>query len=150
MDQIEECVREIVARVAERHRDQISSDHLLLDDLGIDGDDATALFELYHERFGLDLSSLHLSRHFGSEGLPRAFGAVAITSGALGGVCAAMTRLPGWTGIVFTLVFIALWAGPLKMWPMKPVSLIPITVGDLIDSAKAGHWIDLNNRPAEP
>ena len=122
----------------------------MLDDLGIDGDDATALFELYRERFELDLGSLHLSRHFGSEGVPLGSGAVVVTSGALGGVCAAVTQLPGWTGIVFTLAFIAIWAGPLKMWPMKRVSLIPITVGDLIASARIGRWIDLNDRPAEP
>lgn len=36
------------------------------------------------------------------------------------------------------------------MWPMKRVSLIPITVGDLIASARIGRWIDLNDRPAEP
>lgn len=150
MDQIEDSVRNLVAQFAERRPDQLSDDHRLLDDLGIDGDDASSLFEGYHEMFNIDLSGLQLSRHFGSEGIPSVFGAVAIISGALGGVGAAITKLPVWTGIVFTLAFIALWAGPLKMWPMKPVFLIPITVGDLIASARAGHWIDLNDRPAEP
>ena len=41
----------------------------LLEDIGIDGDDADEFFQKYSEKFKVDLSEMNWDKHFGSEGL---------------------------------------------------------------------------------
>lgn len=119
-------------------------------DLGIDGDDASGLFDLYQERFKFHLNELQWSRHFGSEGIPLTFGIGLLVYALIVGLIAGIVGLPKWAAIVFGLAGVVIWLWPLRQWPLKPVTLIPITIGDLIVSARAGRWIDLNDRPTEP
>jgi len=58
-DSIEARVIEFVARVAEIKPERVTLTTRLLDDLGIDGDEAVALFKGVHEQFGTDLTHLY-------------------------------------------------------------------------------------------
>jgi acyl carrier protein len=62
----------------------------LLQDLGMDGDDAVDFFNSLHERFGTDLTHLHehWSEHFGAEGFSCWNGLVIIPAAVIGGVVA--------------------------------------------------------------
>ncbi len=46
---------------------QINLNSTLLGDLGIDGDDAWAIFEYCHEKYGLDLSAFDFNEYFRNE-----------------------------------------------------------------------------------
>lgn len=83
----------------------------LLGDLGVDGDDAHELLEAFGARFDVDLSELDFGRHFGNEGLPPWF-------------------LLGW-----------LWTlSRGGDTPEARAGLEPVSIGDLVEAARAGRW----------
>lgn len=52
-----------------KYRFPLTSETRLLEDLGIDGDDAVEFFEAFQEKFQVDLSDLNLGKYFNDEGL---------------------------------------------------------------------------------
>ncbi len=67
MTQLESDVIEIVAEESGRQKSQVSLDSTLLDDLGVDGDDAWELLERLHERYKVNFSEFEFMRHFRNE-----------------------------------------------------------------------------------
>jgi acyl carrier protein len=64
---LEQKVKEFVARRINVKPECISLQTRLLEDLGIDGDDAVDLFEVFAQEFQVDISSLDLNKYFGPE-----------------------------------------------------------------------------------
>ena len=85
----------------------------LLEDLGLDGDDASEFLAAYAERFHVDLTGMQFDRHFGSEGASP---------------LELVTALLYWLG---------LWR----------IDHVPITIGDLVQSANRGAWIEVGTSP---
>src|SRR5262245_57265229 len=73
VNQAVEDVEEAVKRAIAEHRGmtprELAPQARLLDDLGVDGDDAEELLSDIARRFDVDFSRLHFDRHFGPEGL---------------------------------------------------------------------------------
>src|SRR5262245_19921421 len=82
---------ELIAYSAEIVTAKIMSSSRLLDDLGIDGDDAAELFASIHDRFGTDLTLLYANwdRHFGPEGIPPETGMIFVLAAFVGGLISA-------------------------------------------------------------
>jgi acyl carrier protein len=107
-------VRAFAAEQTDARAERLTPATTLFGDLGVDGDDADELFAAFATEFGVDLSGLDLSRHFGPEAWPPW----------------ALLILPLWM----------LWmARPGE--PHKKAGVIPITLGDLLRSAEAGRWV---------
>jgi hypothetical protein len=113
----------------------------LLQDLGMDGDDAVAFFTLLHERFGTDLTALHeaWSDHFGPEGFSCWNGLVIVPVAGIGGVAAGLLGLGTAGGIAITVILLALWLWVMKTWG-PPEKMQPITVAQVIAAVEAGAW----------
>lgn len=77
----------------------------------VDGDDAEEFLNAFGARFDVDLSELDLQRHFGAEGLPPWF-------------------LLEWLAAVFRP------GGA----PEARARLQPVSIGDLVEAARAGRW----------
>lgn len=106
-------VRQFIAQFCAVDCGRIHNSATLLGDLGIDGDDAVDFFQEFRDEFGVDLSSLELSRHFGPEGLPL------------------------WAPLLpFVWLVNAMHSGRHK----QKLGLAPISVMDLIDAAARGKW----------
>ena len=61
----------IIALLADKRGirpERIKKTSCLLEDLGMDGDDAAEFFEKYGNQFGVDLKNMQWNRHFGPEG----------------------------------------------------------------------------------
>ncbi|MDG2531330.1 DUF1493 family protein [Caulobacter endophyticus] len=110
----------------------------LLDDLGIDGDDADAFFRDFGARFGVDLAPLHArwDRHFGNEAdwrlsLPTLLVVILLT-------VAIITRsawaVAGGVLVVAAAIFF-IWRSLRRNEPN-----LPVTVGDLIEAVETGRW----------
>jgi hypothetical protein len=114
-------------------------------DLGVDGDDASELFQRLHERFGTDFSALNAqwTEFFYTEGVSLGgllFGlALMIPATALTVWIAMMldlsTQVGGAIGIV---MFFALWFCVGKLLPRK--SKRPLTIEGLAQVVQAGAW----------
>lgn len=113
----------------------------LLQDLGMDGDDAVDFFISVQERFGTDLTALHerWSDHFGPEGFSCWNGLVIIPAAVIGGVAAVLADLGPAGGVVITAALLALWLWVMKNWG-PPDKTQPITVGQVIAAVEAGAW----------
>lgn len=111
----------------------------LLQDLGIDGDDAAEFFDAIHNRFGTDLTLLRedWDTHFGPEGLSIAPIGKLVAAAACVGVPAMLTGLP----ILLCGVLAA--AGAAGAWmiprsnnaPSRPIRLIQVS-----DAVERGRW----------
>jgi acyl carrier protein len=113
----------------------------LLQDTGMDGDDAVEFFRDFERRYEADLASLyaHWDRHFGPEGLgtPRSFLVMLVLLFApIVLIPLGVSPLWGW-GI--ELAGIVVWLWPLRQWPLKD-DTIAVTVGDLASAAETKRW----------
>lgn len=115
----------------------------LLQDLGIDGDDAVNLFVSLQEQFGTDLTRLreHWSEHFRTtrSGCWTAlvpfpsfivFVLVMVSTGSKAlGVAAALA---------FAFLVISAWI--IHRRRLRDIIMVPITVGQVVAAAEAGMW----------
>lgn len=110
----------------------------LLQDLGMDGDDAVEFFESVHRQFGTDLSHLYenWSAHFGAEAAPW-FWFIAIFVGGVVPLSAGAAGLQWFWA--FSLCSISAAASIWLTWKMGN-RLRPITVDDLVAAVEAGRW----------
>ena len=61
-------VESFVLKFRPRRKGPLSADTRLLDDLGMDADDAVEFMEAFSEEFNVDMSEFEFKRHFGPEG----------------------------------------------------------------------------------
>lgn len=148
MDQtLDQQVVALVARFTDRPVGEITPNLTLLDDLGMDGDDAVEFFEAFEADFQPDLQALHTRwrSHFGPEGwtlsnIGQVISAILVLSAPIT-VFAALTGVPRWLAISSGMAAFLIWFLPLRMWPFRPRALNPISVEDLVTTAKAGRWM---------
>lgn len=123
-----------------RHKVQPSS--RLVEDLGMDGDDAVDFFNTIHERFGTDLAKLHAnwSEHFGPEGSSCGINLVIIPVAIIGGLVAGVAQSSIVWGIALTVALLAAaWLWVMRRWePQAP--MIPVTVAEVVAAVEAGVW----------
>ncbi len=143
-DPLVERVLNFTARHIPSARGRISLDSRLLQDLGLDGEDALEFFEAYDTEFEVDLTLLikqNWRKHFGPQG--------GVSWIAVAGffvcylVAAALERVTAWPPQwIWYLAAILVWALVLRFLPLYPSEreLVPITVRDLVDAAKSGVW----------
>ena len=142
MNSLEERVIAMVAEDRGLPVSKITPDKRLLDDLGMDGDDAVEFFEAFGERFGMNLTPLgeHWDRHFGPEGIsPLAFFLVVGAIVALSLVVVSIIAGLVWLGLT-SGGFLALVVGLGRWGARRRVPHLPVTVGNLIEAAQTGRW----------
>lgn len=134
-------VIELVVQERGLPREKVHVSDRLLQDLGIDGDDAVDFFNSVHERFGTDLTHLyeHWSEQFGPEGLSCWNGLVIIPAAVIGGVVAGVADLPAFWGVAITVALLAAWLWVMRRWG-PPDRMLPITVGEVVAAAEVGAW----------
>ena len=110
---LEHRVKALVANETGMCIERISLDTRIAQDIGCDGDDACELFEAFAKEFDVDLSRLTWNKHFSPEGFLHPLGC--------------LVALFGWS----CSSAIGSVAG----------GDIPVTVGDLVDAAKAKKWV---------
>lgn len=146
-ENVEAQVIELVVKMTDVPPERVTLTTRLLDDLGIDGDDAVELFHGVHERFGTDLTHLYekWSEHFGPEGMPLSAGLVIIAAGVAGGVVFALLNAPiGDVGAGVAAVVAAAAVVVASIWIGRKAGFIedvtPITVGEVFRAVEAGTW----------
>jgi acyl carrier protein len=122
-------------------RENIAPSSRLLQDLGLDGDDAVEFFAVFERRYGADLSGLygHWDRHFGPEG----FGGPLTLLVMLVVLALPFLALPFGISPLWVLggefVALLLWMWPLRQWLIKDETL-PVTVEHLMIAAQTKRW----------
>jgi hypothetical protein len=145
---VESTVEQLVVEFTRRHipaaADRVSIDSRLVEDLGLEGEDALEFFEAYDDEFHVDLTVLinqNWKRHFG------AVGGVHWTTVAGFFVCFLISEILHWVfgSIAQWILYLGLmlvWWGMLQFWPAKrQAALVPITVRDLVEAATAQRWV---------
>lgn len=122
---------------------KVTPDARILHDLGVDGDDASELFQALHARFGTDFTELTYQWRvfFNTEGAsPRAilFGILAII--VFGGAAGALTAALHWPAIAAWGLAMALLAGGGWLFSRFGPELRPLTVAGLAEIVQAGRW----------
>jgi len=135
---------EIIGLVAHERglpREKIHLSHRLLQDLGMDGDDAVDFFNSVHELFATDLNHLHehWSDHFGPEGFSCWNGLVIIPAAVIGGAIMGVADLPAFWGVGITVALLAAWLWVVRRWG-PPDRMVPITVGEVVAAVETGAW----------
>lgn len=122
-------------------REKVQLSDRLLQDLGMDGDDAVDFFNSVHERFGTDLTLLqeHWSEHFGPEGFSCWNGLVIIPGAIIGGVVAGATGLSTFWGFAISVALLVAWLWVMRRWG-PPDRMIPVTVGEVMAAVDTGAW----------
>ncbi|MEQ1884006.1 MAG: DUF1493 family protein [Bryobacteraceae bacterium] len=144
MPELEERIIAFVSKETGIKPSAIHASSRLLQDLGIDGDDAGELFEKFGTQFGVDLSPLepHWSKHFGPEAGGPSIGFLFLTGASiiLGDLLSRVFPLmPGWG---WTLVLILAFAlGYNKYFAKERDGFVPVTIGDLVVAATEGKWL---------
>jgi hypothetical protein len=122
-------------------RERIQTNSRLLQDLGMDGDDAVDFFEIIHKRFGTDLTRLYdnWSGHFGPEGFSCWNAVIILPAALIGGLFAGGAGLSTFWGIAVTVALLAAWSWAMRRWG-PPDPMVPITVREVIVAVEAGEW----------
>ena len=141
MDETASEVVEMLAHERGLSPDKINPSSRLLQDLGMDGDDAVDFFTTLQERFGTDLSALQerWSDHFGPEGFSCWNVLVIMPAAIMGVVAAAVLNLGAAGAVAITVALLALWLWAMKTWG-PPDKMQPITVEQVIAAVEAGAW----------
>lgn len=136
---LEAQVIQLLAEAAGVNPEKVSLTTRLLDDLGMDGDDAVDFFNRVHELFGTDLTNLYSRwrEHFGPEGLSCAAGLVFIPAAAIGGVVASIAGPVAGTATAVASLVASIWALP-KLGLAE--AMTPITVAEVVSAVEAGSW----------
>jgi acyl carrier protein len=134
---------EIIDRLARERglpREKIRLSDRLLQDIGLDGDDAVNFFVSLQDRFGTDLTQLreHWSEHFRSERTLIWAAVVPIPSFIVAVLVAGFTGSKVWGGAA-GLALAAIVAGIMLRRPAAD-TMVPITVEDVVAAAEAGTW----------
>lgn len=141
---IVERVRQLVADETGAHRDEITLDTRLSDDLGVAGDDGCELMEAFAREFQVDMTGVDLFGHFGHEGwgVP---GCAYATMGLVPVVVLVMSRVESpWVlvpSLVAPVAFACWFAGRVfgrGAWHSG--GDVPITVRDLAEAAQRKAW----------
>ena len=134
-------VIDLVAHERGLSREKVHLSDRLLQDLGMDGDDAVDFFNSVHERFATDLTHLHdhWNEHFGPEGFSCWIGLVMITAAVIGGAVAGVAGLSTFWGVAITVFVLAAWLWAMRRWG-PPDRMVPITVAEVVNAAEAGAW----------
>jgi acyl carrier protein len=145
MTELEERIIEFTAEERGMKREDVELSSSLSDDLGMDGDDAVEFFEKFGKTFSVDLELLwqHWHRHFGPEFSGLSLGAIVLVVACvvLGDLLhRAFHRIPGWAAMI-ALIVVAVYAYNRFFADRNPDGVIPTTVQDLVDAAKAGKWV---------
>lgn len=137
----------LVARFTDQPVAEITPDLTLFADLGLDGDDAVEFFEAFETDFRPDLQALYArwGSHFGPEGwtlldIGQVLSVIMVLAAPVT-VLAALAGVPEWLAISLGMAAFLVWFLPLRMWPFRPKALSPISVQDLMTTAKAGRWV---------
>jgi hypothetical protein len=141
---MDEVLSEIIERVSEQtgvKPERLHASTRLLQDIGMDGDDAVEFFEDFGERYGVDLSPLYANwgRHFGPEGFgtPKTFFVLLILMFApVFLLFFGVSPMWGWA---LALVGVVIWNLAVRKWPGEDDTLT-VTVGDLVLAAKSRRW----------
>lgn len=138
-DDIEARVRDYIALMADVKLDRVQPTTRLLDDLGIDGDDAGAFFAGLHERFGTDLSQLYerWDEHFGPEGVSWSSALIIVPGVFVGSLVANDVGWIAGVAVAVSLVAASVWIVPRLGLASR---FKPITVAEVIQAVKAGAW----------
>lgn len=144
-EDIEAQVIKRVAHIADVPSGRITLSTRLLEDLGINGDEAVNLFEGVHERFGADLTHLYddWSEHFGSEGMPLSVGFFGIPAMIASAFVFALSKLlvgAVVAGFISAIVFTAVFVASIRFQGAFSEDLRPITVGEVVRAVQAGAW----------
>jgi hypothetical protein len=134
-------VVELIAHERGLAREKVHLSDRLLQDLGMDGDDAVDFFNAVHARFGTDLTPLgeHWSEHFGPEGFSWRNGLIILPAAILGGAIAGKAGLSTFWGLAIAVASLGAWFGVMRRWG-PPDRMIPITVEEVIAAVEAGAW----------
>jgi hypothetical protein len=134
-------VMDLLAHERGLPREKIQLSDRLLQDLGMDGDDAVDFFNSVHERFGTDLTHLHKHwrNHFGPEGFSCWNGLVIIPAAVIGGVVAAVAGLSTFWGFAISVALLAAWIWVMRRWG-RPDEMVPVTVEDVVSAVEIGTW----------
>lgn len=141
-DGVEEAIRRILV---ERHAvpaRRVRPDARLVEDIGLDGDDAVEFVQEIERKFGTDLSGLHRDWHcrFGPEGLGWRAGLGAFVAPAivLALLLARSTVAESWAALVTVGVAASLcW---LLARRSRCPAREPITIADIADAVRRGAW----------
>jgi hypothetical protein len=122
-DTLEDDVILFIASESGQPRERLSPRTTLFGDLRIDGDDGDELLVAFMKHFEVDMSEYRGSEHFGPEGLPP------------------------WAPIYWLILA---WRSMTEegSTPESRARLRPITIQDLIDSARARKWTIIYDRKA--
>lgn len=134
-------VLDLVAHERGLSPEKVHMSDRLLQDLGMDGDDAVDFFNSVHERFGTDLTHLHehWSQHFGPEGFSCWNGLVIIPAAVIGGAVAGAADLSTFWAFAITVALLAVWLWAMWLWG-PPDRMVPVTVGEVVTAVEAGAW----------
>ena len=134
-------VMEMLAQDRGLPPNQIEPSSRLLQDLGMDGDDAVDFFSSLEDRFGTDLSALQerWSEHFGPEGFSCLNGLVFLPAAVIGGVVAGLLNQGAVAGFAIFVAVLPLWFWAMNKWG-PPDRMKPITVAEVIAAVEAGAW----------
>ncbi len=134
-------VLDLVAHERGLPREKVQLSDRLLQDLGMDGDDAVDFFNSVHERFGTDLTHLHehWREHFGLEGFSCWNGLVIIPAAIIGGVVVGSAGLSTFLGVAITVALLVAWLWMMRRWG-PPDRIVPVTVEEVVTAVKAGSW----------
>jgi hypothetical protein len=142
MTELEERILNFVAVETRAECGRIELDSVLQDS-GMDGDEAGEFFLTFGDEFHVDLIPLtpHWRDHFRSQGLPK--GCMVVTGSAvIAGflIHLAFPPVPAWAAII-GLILVLGWGCRKVFNYYEHEEKEPITVQDLVDAAIAGKWV---------
>ena len=139
---VEEQILAFTAKLLGTKKDDLSWNSRLLQDLGMDGDDAVEFFKQFGQKFNVNLEDLyaHWHKYFSPEGSPIIFfGMLLVLLMCIAAGFLLRDRLGilpswGWGVALVGLVFVS-YRRWLAWHPKSPIAL-----RDLIESARSGCW----------